>query len=197
MCPYTIKTGNPSLMPIERFPETLSRSIWISLHLPHFGRGQIQCRDKMYSVQISVLQSRYLHYESTWFHEQRDPRISGLAAKVEEYKTCQESINSCRRADCELKSTVLSKAARFSTWLGRDAFWSMARTAKSTIVSSSPKTSSPRPLSKTLNAHVVQSCWARRNAIVNRCMISVLKIDCQSANHNNIKYFIHNINFDT
>ena len=94
----------------------LSRSIWISLYLPHFGRGQIQCRDKMYSVQISVLQSRYLQYESTWFHEQRDPRIPGLAAKVEEYKTCQESINSCRRADCELKSTVLSKAIFHLTW---------------------------------------------------------------------------------
>ena len=65
------------------------------------------------------------------------------------------------------------------TWLGRDAFWSADRRAKSTILASDSKsaTRSPSPLSITLNPDVVQSWWARRNnRLVNSCIMSVLTI---------------------
>ena len=66
------------------------------------------------------------------------------------------------------------------TWDGRVAFWSAARRAKSTIESSGPYKGSPRPLSRTLNAELAKSCWARRNIFVNSCMASVSKIGKRS-----------------
>ena len=85
------------------------------------------------------------------------------------------------------------------TWDGRVAFWSAARRAKSTIVSSAPNTRGPTPLSITLKPDIVLTWKARMNEFIKNCMVSVFKNDwyfCHSAKHiwHNIHVFTHNIN---